>query len=113
MLLTNTDIGTTAELVEKNLRRFLRAVKEYLRSKEMQNLEMNGREIHNAFQKAVTLAGHSAEQGEGGKTVLTEEHLRSDTTSSIFQDIFLRLARIRRLSGPQLRRALRFIHEGD
>lgn len=29
-----------------------------------------------AFQTAVALAEHRAEEGEGGKTLLTEEHLR-------------------------------------
>lgn len=52
------------------------AVKEYLRSSEMKDFEMNGREIRNAFQTAVALAEHGAEEGEGGKTLLTEEHLR-------------------------------------
>ncbi|RYP82370.1 hypothetical protein DL769_001695 [Monosporascus sp. CRB-8-3] len=52
------------------------ALKEYLRSSEMRNFKMNGREIRNAFQTAVALAEHRAEEGEGGKTLLTEEHLR-------------------------------------
>ncbi|KAH8900654.1 P-loop containing nucleoside triphosphate hydrolase protein [Thozetella sp. PMI_491] len=52
------------------------AVKEYLRSSEMRAFEMNGREIRNAFQTAVALAEHRAVEGEGGKTLLTEDHLR-------------------------------------
>ena len=31
---------------------------------------------YSAFQTAVALAEHRAEEGEGGKTLLTEEHLR-------------------------------------
>ncbi|OIW32701.1 P-loop containing nucleoside triphosphate hydrolase protein [Coniochaeta ligniaria NRRL 30616] len=52
------------------------AVKEYLRSSEMRKFKMNGREIRNAFQTAVALAEHRAEEGEGGRILLTEEHLR-------------------------------------
>ncbi|RYP71351.1 hypothetical protein DL771_004839 [Monosporascus sp. 5C6A] len=52
------------------------ALKEYLRSSEMREFKMNGREIRNAFQTAVALAEHRAEEGEGGRTLLTEEHLR-------------------------------------
>ncbi|RYP30479.1 hypothetical protein DL767_006220 [Monosporascus sp. MG133] len=52
------------------------ALKEYLRSSEMRDFKMNGREIRNAFQTAVALAEHRAEEGEGGKILLTDEHLR-------------------------------------
>lgn len=52
------------------------ALKEYLRSSEMRKFKMNGREIRNAFQTAVALAEHRAEEGEDGKILLTEEHLR-------------------------------------
>jgi hypothetical protein len=31
---------------------------------------------YSAFQTAVALAEHRAEEGEGGKTLLTEDHLR-------------------------------------
>ncbi|CAG8980864.1 hypothetical protein HYALB_00013057 [Hymenoscyphus albidus] len=62
--------------IEKPSMQVKYAVKEYLRSKEMQDFEMNGREIRNAFQTAVSLAQHRAEHGESGKTLLTEEHVR-------------------------------------
>ncbi|KAI0448307.1 P-loop containing nucleoside triphosphate hydrolase protein [Xylaria acuta] len=51
--------------------------KDYIRGSEMRALELNGREIRNAFQTAVSLAEYDAEKGEDGKIIITDEHLRA------------------------------------
>ncbi|RYO75025.1 hypothetical protein DL764_010597 [Monosporascus ibericus] len=54
------------------------ALKEYLRSSEIRDFKMNGREIRNGElpTRPSLHSEHRAEEGEGGKTLLTEEHLR-------------------------------------
>ncbi|KAI0099050.1 P-loop containing nucleoside triphosphate hydrolase protein [Nemania sp. FL0031] len=51
--------------------------KEYIRGNEMRALALNGREIRNAFQTAVSLAEYDAKKGEDGRIVITDEHLRA------------------------------------
>ncbi|KAI1744781.1 P-loop containing nucleoside triphosphate hydrolase protein [Xylaria scruposa] len=51
--------------------------KDYIRGSEMRALKLNGREIRNAFQTAVSLAEYDSEKGDDGKIIITDEHLRA------------------------------------
>lgn len=51
--------------------------KEYIRGNDIRSLKLNGREIRNAFQTAVSLAEYDAEKGEDGKVIVTDDHLRA------------------------------------
>ncbi|VUC25648.1 unnamed protein product [Clonostachys rosea] len=52
-------------------------VKEYIRGAEVKAARLNGREIRNAFQTAVSMAEYYAEKDEDGRTLLKDDHLRA------------------------------------
>ncbi|KAI0141732.1 P-loop containing nucleoside triphosphate hydrolase protein [Xylariaceae sp. FL1272] len=56
--------------------------KDYIRGKDIQALRLNGREIRNAFQTAVSLAEFDSDKDEDGRIVVTDEHLRTVMTLS-------------------------------
>ncbi|KAI1338623.1 P-loop containing nucleoside triphosphate hydrolase protein [Xylariaceae sp. FL0016] len=51
--------------------------KDYIHGARIKALKLNGREIRNTFQTAVSLAEYEAQKGEDGKILVTDNHLRA------------------------------------